>query len=71
MKTDFGDKVIIHKYEKTAEAENLFSISIIPTIIIYDNNAEEITRKIVTEEDVPNVRAWITETLASAGCEVE
>ena len=71
MKTDFGDKVAIKKYEKSAESEKAFSISIIPTIIIYDDNAEEITRKIVTEQDVPNVRAWITETLAGVGCEVE
>ncbi len=71
MKTDFGDKVTIHKYDKSPQTETLFSISIIPTIIIYDDEGTEITRKIVTEEDVPVVRAWITETLSSVGCEVE
>ena len=71
MRADFGDKVTIHKYEKTTEAEKTFNISIIPTIIIYDDKATEITRKIVTEQDAPGVRDWIVETLSSVGCEVE
>jgi thioredoxin-like negative regulator of GroEL len=44
-----------------------YKIELIPTIAIFDNNAREVARRIISEEEVPGVPAWIDGVLKGLG----
>ncbi|HOO97008.1 MAG TPA: thioredoxin family protein [Caldisericia bacterium] len=71
LKEDIGDRVTIHTYFINNTVKDLFDVTVIPTVIIFDEDAVEVYRRVITEQEVPEVRDWIIDQLNSIGCEVE
>jgi thioredoxin 1 len=71
LKEDIGDRVKIHTYFIDNKVKDLFEVAVIPTVIIYNKDAVEVNRRIITEQEVPEVRGWIINQLYSIGCEVK
>lgn len=59
---ELKDNVTVHKItlgNTSGSIKSFYDVSVIPTIIIFDNNAEEITRRVFHEDDVEEAKEWI------------
>lgn len=63
MKTDFADRATFVDMLLNNENKSAYKIDLIPTIMVFDKQANEITRRILSEEEVPGVPEWIDSEL--------
>ena len=59
---ELKDKVTVHKIalgNRSGSVKSFYDVSVIPIIIIFDDNAEEITRRVFHEDDIEEAKEWI------------
>ncbi|MCK5743139.1 MAG: hypothetical protein KAH30_00205 [Caldisericia bacterium] len=61
IKIELEGKATLHKIilKNGSNVKDFYDVSIIPVIIIYDQEANEVTRRIFSENDVNETREWI------------
>ncbi len=70
MRVELEGKATVMTLLIDNDVKAAYSIKIIPTIIIYDKQRNEVTRRIVTEEEVPEVKDWIRGKLTDLGMQL-
>lgn len=59
MSEEFKDRATFLYMLLSNENKSAYKIDLIPTIMVFDANAAEVTRRILSEEEVPGVPDWI------------
>jgi thiol-disulfide isomerase/thioredoxin len=59
MSEDFKSRATFLHMLLNNENKSAYKIDLIPTIMVFDKYANEITRRILSEEEVPGVPEWI------------
>jgi thiol-disulfide isomerase/thioredoxin len=59
MSTDFASRATMVHMLLNNTNKDAYKIELIPTIMVFDKDAKEVTRRIVSEEEVPGVPEWI------------
>lgn len=59
MSEDFKSRATFLYMLLNNENKSAYKIDLIPTIMVFDKYANEITRRILSEEEVPGVPEWI------------
>ena len=67
MKVDFEGRATLVDMLLNNDNKNAYKIDMIPTIMVFDASASEVTRKIVSEEEVNDVPNWIDGVLKGLG----
>jgi thiol-disulfide isomerase/thioredoxin len=63
MQTDFASRASLISMILNNDNKTAYKIEMIPTILVFDKEANEVTRKIVSEEEVNDVPKWIDQEL--------
>jgi thiol-disulfide isomerase/thioredoxin len=63
MSEDFADRATFVKMLLDNDNKAAYKIDLIPTIMVFDREANEVTRRILSEEEVPGVPDWIDSEL--------
>lgn len=69
IKSKLEGKATVHIVEITNESKDAYKIQVIPAVIIFDKNAQEVARRIFATEDVPETENWLREKLVPLGVE--
>lgn len=67
MKVDFVERATLVDMLLNNANKDAYKIDLIPTIMVFDADAKEVTRKIISEEEVNGVPAWIDGVLKELG----
>ncbi len=67
IEKDFADRATMIHMLLNNDNKNAYKIDMIPTIMVFDASASEVTRKIVSEEEVNDVPNWIDGVLKGLG----
>lgn len=69
--TELEGKATFHKIilKNGSNVKDFYDVSIIPVIIIYDREANEVTRRIFSENDVDDAKEWIRYHINELGVE--
>lgn len=67
MKADFAGRATLVDMLLNNANKDAYKIDLIPTIMVFDTDAKEVTRKIISEEEVNGVPAWIDGVLKELG----
>lgn len=59
MSEDFAGRATFLHMLLNNDNKSAYKIDLIPTIMVFDKEATEITRRILSEEEVPGVPDWI------------
>lgn len=63
METDFAARATMVHMLLNNSNKDAYKIELIPTIMIFDKDTKEVTRRIISEEEVPGVPAWVDSEL--------
>lgn len=63
MRADFAGRATLVDMLLSNANKDAYKIDMIPTIMVFDANASEVTRKIISEEEVNDVPNWIDKEL--------
>ncbi|MBP7733466.1 MAG: hypothetical protein KA140_06875 [Caldisericia bacterium] len=64
MKTDFAGRATFVDMLLNNDNKSAYKIDLIPTIMVFDKETNEVTRRILSEEEVPGVPEWIDSELS-------
>jgi thiol-disulfide isomerase/thioredoxin len=59
METDFASHATMIHMLLNNSNKDAYKIDLIPTVMVFDKDAREVTRRIISEEEVPGVPEWI------------
>jgi thiol-disulfide isomerase/thioredoxin len=69
IKTKLEGKVTVHIVEITNQSKDAYKIQLIPSVLVFDKNGQEVARKIFAKEDVPGTQEWLKEKTLPLGVE--
>lgn len=69
IKAKLEGKATVHVVDITNESKDAYKIQIIPSVLIFNKDGEEVARKIFAKEDVPGTEEWLKEKTLPLGVE--